>query len=408
MANTEIYKLYQVIDVLVGKYNYTQVALKEYQNLSSNEAWLYNGDNNFYQVIRVSFSSAVSSTYEKHIDVYLNYFKTNSKSTDIKFLDIHVNNDEYVKEYESFDYINLEENYSDGVDLKLCYPEIYTSIHKVSEPEKEIQKIINNIRDSIKQKIRNKPFLIRHRYLVTYIIIGICVLNFIIQTIMKTKFSDSSSVMVFLGAEYKTFTLGLNEYYRLFTYAFVHADIIHLTCNMISLYSIGRYVEYRYGHLKYLLILFYSIVIGGLTQGILSDNSICIGISAGIYGLLVIFIIDAITSGMINLRALLPTILINLFLNFLSTTAWMAHLGGAIAGFAIYYCFQNTKSIPRIVMCVLLLLCLVFKYVTIDSIKSLYVGTDFNVVKIFDDLGLKNIAEKLLIKLMNAYSKFGG
>lgn len=409
MENKELYKLFQLSDIFVSKYEYTQVVLKQYQELSSNEAWLFNSQNKNYQVVRITYNSANHFTYdEARVEEYLTFFKSNIKKSSINFLDIHISNEPYDKENEQYDYLNIEENYADGCDVKDIYPEIYTAIHKVEDPNKEISNIVKRMKLSIKNKIKSRNKLNRFSYIATYIIIAICVINYLFGLYLKTKYSDTSSIFVVLGADYKTFTLGLKQYYRLITYAFVHNDIIHLLCNMYSLYSIGRYVEAKYGHTKYLLILFLSIIIGSLTQGILSDNGICIGISAGIYGLLVVFIIDIVSSKVIDLRQLMPMICINLFLNFLSTTAWMAHLGGAIGGLAIYYLLQEPKQIQRILLCVVLLLSLTIKYVTIDSIKSLYIGTDLQVVDIYKDLNLNSYANKLVEKLFNFYSKLGG
>ena len=409
MDKKDIYKLFQLSDVLVSKYEYTQVMIKQYEDTLSNEAWLLNSKNTNYQVIRLTFSSASQYIYdEKRIQVYLDYFKKSLNRDDIKFLDIHISNDKYDSDNEPYEYINLDDNYSDGVDIFNAFPELYNAIHLVKNENKEISKIVSNMKKSIKNKLKKKSILDRNRYICTYIIIGICIVVYILSLFLKYKYSDTSSVFVALGADYKTFTLGLKQYYRLFTYAFVHNDIIHLLCNMISLYSIGRYVESRYGHVLYLFILVFSIVCGSLCQGILSDNSICIGLSAGIYGLLVAFIIDIYKLGAINIRSLMPTIFINLFLNFLSTTAWMAHLGGAIGGFIVYYFLQDTKDVPRIVMLVVVLLSLVIKYVTIDSIKSIFAGTDLNVVKIYQDIGLEKYASKLMVKLLDFYNRFGG
>jgi membrane associated rhomboid family serine protease len=42
------------------------------------------------------------------------------------------------------------------------------------------------------------------------------------------------------------------QYYRFFSYGFIHADLIHLLFNMMALYSIGRYLEmylFTYPHI---------------------------------------------------------------------------------------------------------------------------------------------------------------
>lgn len=409
MENKELYKLFQLSDLFVSKYGYTQVMIKEYENLMKQEAWLLNKNAKEYKVIRLTFSSASQYEFDiSRVEQYLEYFKTIIKNEEIKILDIHINTDIYNKENEPNDYLNIDENYYDGFEVKNIFPELRNCIHHVENQEKEIMDIVKRMTKKFKDNVKKQSLMKQNKYFVTYIVIALCIINYLFSLYFKYKYDDLSSIFVTLGADYKTFTLGLNQYYRLITYAFVHNDIIHLSCNLFSLWNIGRFIEGKLGHRNYALILLFSIISGGLTQGILSDNSICIGLSGGIYGLLVVFIIEIYKLRLIDYRSLGITIMLNLFLNFLSTTAWMCHLGGAIAGFVIYYCLSDLSKKSRILLCCVFILCLIFKYVTIDSIESLYAGTDLNVLQIYNDLGLNKYASSLLEKLVKVYSKYGG
>ena len=71
-------------------------------------------------------------------------------------------------------------------------------------------------------------------------------------------------------------TIHSNEWYRLFTHGFVHADYVHLFVNMFVLYSFGSAVESIFGSLKesgiiqsatlnFCLLYFGGIVIASLT-----------------------------------------------------------------------------------------------------------------------------------------------
>lgn len=407
--NKLYYKIVQLMEVFIGKYNYKQVILNEHINYKSSECWLTNMENPYYQVIRLTLSSSSSYLFEKErIDNYLSFFRKHSNSTELKFLDIHICQDSYEKDNEPYDFNNIDYKFSNGVDVKDIYPEIYDVIHNVDDGKVEVERLTTRIIKTFKQKKKNLPFHLRNRCFCTYIIIGLCIVNYLLSLFLKYKFGNTSSVFVILGADYKTFTFGLKQFYRLFTYAFVHNDIFHLFCNMISLYNIGTYVEYKFGHTKFLIILFFSILCGALTQEILIDNGLCLGMSAGIYGLLVVFVIDTIQSRILNLRSFVPIMIINIGLNFMSNVAWTSHLGGAIGGFVIFYYLQDYKNLYRLGLCILLLLCLIYKYATIDTIESIYAGTDFNVLEIYDALGLKNYANNLLYKLIDFYNKYGG
>lgn len=409
LENNELYKVFQINDILVNKYGYSQFFIKDFEHVKEKEAWLFNAENKKYQAIRVSFFNASQFEFDsQRINTYLNLFSKVYKKKKISFLDIHICNDKHVAEYEPYDYINIEENYYDGVDLSVLFPEIYNSIHKVKDSESEIKAISEKIIKTTKTKYSKIKNLNKRSFLVTYIVMALCIINYLISLYFKYKYDDASSAFILLGADYKTFTLGLKQFYRLITYAFVHNDILHLTCNLISFYSIGRYVESTYGHFKYFLILFFSILVGGLTQGILSDNGLCLGLSGGIYGLFVVFIFLLFKTKVIDLKAILPTIFINVGINFISTTAWMCHLGGAIGGLLMYFTFEDKNKLPGILMCILTILILFYKYATISSINSFYGGTDLNIVNILNDLGFKNISSDLLTKLINVYQKYGG
>lgn len=411
MYKEDYYKMFQVTECLINNYGFKNVIINDLIDDIFNENWLINTDDKNYQAIRVTMSTPSESGNDEQIQTYLKFFENRFNMKNIKFLDIHICKEKYDKNVEIYDFTNLDIEYFDGIDIKNIYPLVCECIHTVDDADKEVDSILEKMRKKedtskgFKKLVKKIP---KKNYICTLIIISICFINFILNLYLKYKFDDNTAIYVLLGADYKTFTLGMKQFYRLITYAFVHADIIHLLCNMFSLYYVGRYVEIRYGHLKYLLILFYSILLGALTQGILVDNSICVGMSAGIYGLMIVFIGDMISSRVINLRALIPTLLINLFLNFLSTTAWTAHLGGAIGGFIIYYLIKNPKKIIRTILAIIVILSLSVKYVTISSINTLYGGTDLKVIEIFNDLGFENYSKKILIKLLNVYEKYGG
>ena len=64
-------------------------------------------------------------------------------------------------------------------------------------------------------------------------------------------------------ALYKPYILK-GELYRLISCGFLHADIIHLICNMYSLSIIGSQIESFIGKTKYLMVYFISMLTGSL------------------------------------------------------------------------------------------------------------------------------------------------
>jgi rhomboid protease GluP len=76
------------------------------------------------------------------------------------------------------------------------------------------------------------------------------------------------------------------EYWRLFTSMFLHADLIHVSMNMLVLYSLGSILEITFGHRRYIL----TYLLGGLAGSILSTtlnapHVIAVGASGAVFAL---------------------------------------------------------------------------------------------------------------------------
>lgn len=404
MNKDNYYKLLQVSEILINNYSYNQIVIKDYSIVGRQESWFSN-PNAFYNVIRVSFSSPQLFEYEKkRISDYLDFLSTIYK-TECKFLDIHIVNEEYDSSLENYDYINIDDNYSSGKDVSKIFPELYSCIHYVANENEEIVNITNRLIKTVqnRQQLLKKPH--NKKYFVTYLIIFLCTINFIINLFLSKY--GAVETYVFLGADYKTFTLGLKQLYRLLTCGFVHSGVVHYFCNMYSFLSLGKYIEQKYGHSKLLIALLSCVIFASLAHGILSENAISVGLSGGIYGLLVIYLLDLRKSHYLNLSVLLPVVIINAVINVISDTAWIAHLGGAICGYLIYLLYNNQKK-SYIFLFIICISVMFIKYLTIKSINPFYIGTDFSIIDLYQKLGLNKSSDKLLKQLLNVYDKYGG
>lgn len=244
------------------------------------------------------------------------------------------------------------------------------------------------------------------------IVMIICLIIFILYIYCYRLTNDEVSTMILLGADYKTFTLGLGEYFRLITCGFCHFNILHLVANMISLYSLGSFIENVYGPKKYLIYLFGGILIGSLTSGVLNTNIIESGISAALYTFLVIvFMYFFLYHNAISLN-FVSIIFINIGLNFLPNVAWQGHLGGAVAGlifFFIDYYERIHNKTYNLVFKLLLVFTIVFLsvkyYSTKDSIKD-FDGTDYQYVN-YTARYFPLISEHYADKIYNYYMEKG-
>lgn len=126
------------------------------------------------------------------------------------------------------------------------------------------------------------------------------------------------------------------QWYRLLSYGFIHVEVYHIFMNMYALYNIGSFLEPMIGSIKFALILFASVIGGGLL--ILKGNNLTrtIGMSGGLYGLLATYFILLWKLGMFaypSIRySLLRTVIVNAAISFMPNVSMMGHLGGAIVG----------------------------------------------------------------------------
>ena len=398
-------KAYEIIKILSRKYGF--VFLNNYLHIPGNKFgyWLINPDDPHYRLIRITGKEAAEFKNEEYnVKSIVNSLQKHH-GIELPFLDIHLSREKYDSSYEEYDYLNLEYDYTDGVDVHEFYPEIYTAI-----PEKQVA---NNIgyafiegfkqaKYNVKEKIKNGSF----NY-VTYGLVGICVLVYIAELILKNRYSESSAYII-LGADYKTFTLGLRQLYRLLSNALLHGSFLHLLTNMFSFCIVGCSVERNCSRTKYILLIAVSVLVASLTQDILTENGLLIGLSGGIYGIFTYYIMWMMRYKHLDFRALIPTILINLYLNFLSRTAWLAHIGGLIAGMIIFLIYNNEQKAGPIILLVIVVGFLAVKYATIKTINPFYAATDMEVANIFYEWGFKDYSTKLVGRLLEVYQKYGG
>ena len=402
-----LYKVFQVSEIFISRYGYKQILLESFSSYNRQEHWLVNENDPNYQLIRITTLPPTAVTYDKErIEAYLG-FLTQRFQREMTFLDLHISREPYVQEDEEYPHGNIEEGYYDGVDLKQIYPEIYECIHEVSDKQKEIIDLVHRMSGVANTKKAAQPSMVQRRPIASYIIMGLCVLNYLLSLYLSRKY-DMSVVYVLLGADYKTFTLGLREFYRFLTCGFVHGGLLHLLTNMYSLYVLGNYIERRYGSFRFLCILFLSVLSGSLSQAILSENTILVGLSGGLYGLMIYFILDLIRNRNVPFQTFLPLIVINLGVNFLSTTAFIAHMGGMICGYLLYLVFTGENKAGMSVLLLVFILSLFLKYVKIDTIEPLYRGTDLQVVEALKDLGLEGYSRNIMERLIQAYQRYGG
>jgi membrane associated rhomboid family serine protease len=129
--------------------------------------------------------------------------------------------------------------------------------------------------------------------------------------------------------------VGEGEWYRLLTYGFLHASIIHIGFNMFALYFLGRILEPGIGTARFVALYFASLFAGALGALILSPDSLTVGASGAVFGIFGATFVIARHRGVDNLAASIGVILLlNLAITFGNPRISIGgHLGGLAGGF---------------------------------------------------------------------------
>jgi membrane associated rhomboid family serine protease len=138
------------------------------------------------------------------------------------------------------------------------------------------------------------------------------------------------------------------QYERLITAAFLHASVLHLATNMLSLYIVGAPLERVLRTGRYLLIYFLSALGGSLLSLWLSPAfSNGVGASGAIFGLFGALLILRRRVG-IEASGLLVLIGLNLFISFaVPNISWQAHIGGLITGTVVALGLEAGNRVKR-------------------------------------------------------------
>ena len=89
-----------------------------------------------------------------------------------------------------------------------------------------------------------------------------------------------------IGSMSKAKVFGDGEWWRLFLHMYLHAGVLHMLFNIFSLLFVGKVVEKKIGSLSYLLLYHVIAVANAIIMCLIFPNSISVGASAGIFGMI--------------------------------------------------------------------------------------------------------------------------
>ena len=307
----------------------------------NDEIWLENL-NEDYKIVRI-VSHHIHNKEQLDFDKFklsriVKQVKKKTLSFKVKVLSIYTDlEDDKILNNDDI-YINKEEDINNP-KLTNVFPNI---VEKTKVDENGLEyfiKVTDNInqKNESKSKIAEKIFSFK-KPIVTYSLIFICILVFILMYVLGNGSTDNYTLLVF-GANVDTLTKN-GDYYRLFTSMFLHIGILHLLCNMYSLYIIGKEVENVFGKVKYLIIYLLSGIAGSILSLAFNHNTICAGASGAIFGLLGALLYFGYYYrtylGATLTRSIIPVIVLNLIIGFTSSGIDnAAHIGGLVGGILI-------------------------------------------------------------------------
>ena len=92
--------------------------------------------------------------------------------------------------------------------------------------------------------------------------------------------------MLVAGALVPAFVLQYGQWWRIITGAFLHGGLIHIGVNMMSLWFLGRFIEFAVGSWRMFFIYMASLIVSGLAVVYLSPPMTpTVGASGAIFGL---------------------------------------------------------------------------------------------------------------------------
>ncbi|MBV8723920.1 MAG: rhomboid family intramembrane serine protease [Candidatus Eremiobacteraeota bacterium] len=145
------------------------------------------------------------------------------------------------------------------------------------------------------------------------------------------------------GALIPVAVLQYGQWWRILTGAFLHGGLIHIGVNMMSLWFLGRFIEFALGPWRMLAIYVLSLIASGLGVVYFSSdpNVATVGASGAIFGLFgALFAIGFKLGkpGMDLVRSNIGILVLNLIITFtVPAISWQAHVAGLIAGFVLTY-----------------------------------------------------------------------
>jgi membrane associated rhomboid family serine protease len=196
---------------------------------------------------------------------------------------------------------------------------------------------------------------------ITFILIGICVAAFVGELAggASTTGSGFGGSKLFVDGALRGSDVANGDYWRIVTAGFLHAGFPHLLFNMLSLWILGSMLEPAVGQLRFALIFFVSVLTGSFGALIVTPDSLTVGASGGIFGLMGAAVVVMRNRGINPLESGIGLwIGLNLVITVtVSNISIGGHIGGLIGGALAAFVLFDLPSSFRVPPAMANLLC---------------------------------------------------
>ena len=337
MTQTKDQSLLKLVHFFVSKHNYSLVQVQDLKN----EVWLANPNHPVFPVIRLTPTPVNATFFDKDRIAIIHKAIVSAHNVEAKLLDIHTK----VETEEDFDEDFIQVSINEHSYIPEFLSKTFSDIKMAFSMQP--QDPVSPVKEQIKSKRKANPFFSSiPPVTMTFLMLTVAV--FVLMRLLVMQFDNQVAVSILLGSYYKVFIVANHEYWRFLTAGFVHIDFFHILINSIALINLGMITERIFGHTKFAIILFVSIIFGSWFVFVGQGNMVLVGSSGGLYGLMGALFVYTFESGMIKqpvIRSQFTRILlINLMISLLPGVSLLGHLGGFVAGVLLAIMFSTTKK----------------------------------------------------------------
>ena len=326
----------KLVHYFVTKENYSPIMV----NGVKNEVWLENL-NAYYKIVRIN-SNYIHNIEQLEFDKYKvqNVCKQIGKKTlswKLKTLNIFTDTNDNIKIDNTKEIDNFVIKTNDDLKDKDGIISLFPLINEENIKDLHGLDFLLNVSNDINKKTEKENKFYENVFKPKKIVAtkALIIINVIIYA-LSILLNITGIYDIYTDFALNSFYAKSGELYRLITCGFLHADIIHLICNMYALNIIGTQLENFIGKKRFLVVYFISMITGSLLSCVIT-NAWSVGASGAIFGLIGSLLYFGyhyrIYLGSVMKTQIIPLLLLNLGLGFIIPNIDIsAHIGGLVGG----------------------------------------------------------------------------